>query len=464
MARLDRSTFAILSSIVVTLGVPTGQQPKIDNGRVTASPAGSLSQNVQKLIASQAEVAWIGYSVPVIAGDRTMCCFESGTTWINGSVVRSDGATCCPTCRLEPSGSTSMTSRSSQGQGNVVKLEGSGQMTVLLRISERQVERVRVFSEECQLDAGGRQVFWLENVRPPDSIAYLESLVTGLADRRDRVVEGAISAIALHADPAADASLERLVAHNQPDHIRRRIPFWLGNARGRRGLDTLRRIVKEDPSVEVRKKSVFGISQSEEPDAIETLIATARGERSDSGPRRGHLLAGSEGRAEGVRRHHRANRTGSRHRREEESRLRAQPIAQRRRRSIAHQRCPNPQQPRGQETGDVLVGTVEGSACAGILCRGLEIICQPRAPARLNSLRRKKGRAIARPFELYDCAPRRGRQSAAAASTLMMLSASWVSFLSVAPSSSSVCCSSLAAFVYPSSSAWVRAVPYAAIS
>ena len=100
----------------------------------------------------------------------------------------------------------------SQVQATSVKLEGSGQMTVLLRISERQVERVRVFSEDCQLDAGGRQVFWLDNVRPPDSIAYLESLVTGQADRRDRVVEGAISAIALHADAAADASLERLVA------------------------------------------------------------------------------------------------------------------------------------------------------------------------------------------------------------------------------------------------------------
>jgi hypothetical protein len=275
MASFTRSV-AIGSFTVAALAGLTAQQPRIDNGRVTTSPAGSLGQSVQKLIASQTDVAWIGYSVPVVAGERTMCCFESGTTWINGSVVRSDGATCCPTCRLELSGSTSMTSKAPQGAGSVVKLEGSGQMTVLLRISERQIERVRVFSEECQLDAGGRQVFWLENVRPADSIAYLESLVSGQADRRDRVVDGAISAIALHADAAADASLERLLAQNQPERIRRSVPFWLGNTRGRRGLDTLRRIVKEDPSPEVRKKSVFGISQSDEPDAVETLIATAR--------------------------------------------------------------------------------------------------------------------------------------------------------------------------------------------
>jgi HEAT repeat protein len=263
MASFTRRSFAIGSFTFATLAVLTAQQPRIDNGRVTTSPAGSLSQSVQKLISSQTDVAWIGYSVPVVSGERTMCCFGSETT-------------CCPTCRLELSGSTSMSSKAPQAQGGVVKLEGSGQMTVLLRISDRQVERVRVFSEECQLDAGGRQVFWLENVRPSESIAYLESLVSGQADRRDRVVDGAISAIALHADTAADASLERLVAQNQPERIRRTIPFWLGNTRGRRGLDTLRRIVKEDPSLEVRKKSVFGISQSEQPDAIETLIATAR--------------------------------------------------------------------------------------------------------------------------------------------------------------------------------------------
>ena len=288
MARVNRRFAAILSFTIATLAVLDAQQPRIGNGRVTTSPVGSLAQSVQKLIASQTDVVWIGYSVPVVAGERTMCCSDSGTTWINGTVVRSDGA-CCPTCRLEQSSSSSSMSSKPAPQGNVVKLEGSGQMTVLLRISERQVERVRVFSEECQLDAGGRQVFWLENVRPPDSIAYLESLVTGQSpDRRDRVVDGAISAIALHADAAADASLERLVAQNQPDRIRRSVPFWLGNARGRRGLDTLRRIVKEDPSVEVRKKSVFGISQSEEPDAIETLIATARA--NDQTPVRGEAI------------------------------------------------------------------------------------------------------------------------------------------------------------------------------
>jgi HEAT repeat protein len=286
MTSFSRRSLLTLLVIVGMVVSSAAQQPAIENGRVTTSPAGSsLGQSIQKLVAAQTDPAWIGYSVPVVAGERTMCCFESGS-WING--VRSDGGTCCPTCRLEPSGSAPVTSTAPQAPGGVVKLEGSGQMTVLLRVSDRQVERVRVFSQECRLDAGGRQVFWLENVRAPDSIAYLESLVAGRGDRRDRVVEGAIGAIALHADTAADTSLERLVAQNQPEHVRRTVPFWLGNARGRRGLDVLRRIVKEDPSLDVRKKAVFGISQSDEADAVETLIATAR--TNDQTPVRGEAI------------------------------------------------------------------------------------------------------------------------------------------------------------------------------
>lgn len=273
---------AVFPLLLLAAAVIAAQQPRIDNGRITSQPAGpSLAQTLRTLVSSQADVAWIGYSVPVVDGERTMCCFDSGSTWINGSVVRSDGA-CCATCRLDPSSSTSMSTRppSLAGQsgvaGTAVKLEGSGQMSVLLRVSERRIDRVRVFSEDCQLDAGGRPVIWVDGVRPAESVAYLESLVANAAERRDRVTEGAISAIALHRDAAADATLERLVAQGQPEEVRRAVPFWLGNTRGRRGFDVLRRIVRDDPSTEVRKKAVFGLSQSRESGAVDALIDNAR--------------------------------------------------------------------------------------------------------------------------------------------------------------------------------------------
>jgi hypothetical protein len=265
-----------LAAAVSAAATLAAQQPRITNGRVAPQAAGTLGQTVRTIAAATADVAWIGYAVPVVDGERTMCCFRSGTTWINGTVVTSDGSNCCGICRLEPSvEGTTMSTRAPQA-GGVVKLEGADTMVVLLRVANRRVERVRIFSEDCELDAGGRTVTWLDAVRPADSVALLESLVAASTDRRDRVTDGGISAIALHADPSADAALERLLDASRPDHVRSKVPFWLGNARGRRGLDVLRRLIADDPSADVRKKAVFGISQSGEPGAVDVLIDAAR--------------------------------------------------------------------------------------------------------------------------------------------------------------------------------------------
>ena len=64
------------------------QQPRITNGRVTTQPAGRARADVpRRWSRRRPDIAWIGYAVPVVDGERTMCCFESGTTWINGIVM-----------------------------------------------------------------------------------------------------------------------------------------------------------------------------------------------------------------------------------------------------------------------------------------------------------------------------------------------------------------------------------------
>jgi hypothetical protein len=268
---------ALVASVLSAVAV-VAQEPRIANGRITSQAASVLQQTFDKAVAAQGDVAWIGYGVPMIDGDRTMCCANGGR-WINDR-FRSDGSSCCATCGIEPSvdaAGTSMSTRRQQPASGPIKLEGADQLVVLFRIVNRQVERVRVFSDECQLDAGGRDVIWLTGVRPADSVLLLESMVKGVVDRRDRIADGAITAIALHEEATADAALERLLAPAMPTAIREKVPFWLGNARGRRGLELLQRVMKDDPSTEVRKKAVFGTSQSQEAGAVDLLIATARG-------------------------------------------------------------------------------------------------------------------------------------------------------------------------------------------
>jgi HEAT repeat protein len=275
----------IATGLVMTVALATvvaAQQPRIQNGTVTPQAAGTpFAQSFRSLVASLPDVAWIGYSVPVADGERVMCCFSSGTTIVNGSVSNASG--CCGLCRLEASSGTNISNRSeSATAAGVIKLEGSDRMIVLFRVENRAVERIRVFSEDCQLDAGGRPVRWLENVRAADSIALLESFVGAQPDAKNRITEGAITAIAMHGDPAADASLDRLMAQSQPESVRKKVTFWLGNSRGQHGFQTLQRVLRDDASVEVRKGAIFGLSQSKVPQALDTLIATAR---NDAEPR-----------------------------------------------------------------------------------------------------------------------------------------------------------------------------------
>jgi hypothetical protein len=272
----------IASSLGVTVALATAMaagQPRIANGPMTTQAAGSpFAQSFRATVSSEPDVAWIGYSVPVADRERVMCCSSSGSNWVSNGVVFSDGPGCCGGCRLEPSSGSSTAGNVSArpDASGVVKLEGSERMVVLYRVAEKRVNRIRVFSEDCQLDAGGRPVRWIDNVRPADSVALLESFVVPEADGRNRVMEGAVSAIALHGDPAADAALERLVAAAQPEAVRRKVTFWLGSARGRRGFDALRRVMREDPSIEVRKSAVFGLSQSKVPERIDALVGVAR--------------------------------------------------------------------------------------------------------------------------------------------------------------------------------------------
>jgi hypothetical protein len=102
-----------LATAVAAATVAAAQAPRISNGTVTAQPAAApLTRSFQSLVASQEGVAWIGYSVPALPKEGTMCCAGSGNTWVSGNIVVSSGDACCTACRIEPGSSTTSTSRS----------------------------------------------------------------------------------------------------------------------------------------------------------------------------------------------------------------------------------------------------------------------------------------------------------------------------------------------------------------
>jgi hypothetical protein len=252
------------------------QQPRVLNGRLVPQAAASgLDAAFHRLVAAQAEPAWIGYSVPAVAnGERRLCC--GGDTWISDGIVISNGR--LATCGLEP-GDRSV--RTTQGQPapnqGPVRLEGPDTMVVLYRVEEKAVQRIRIFSPDCELDAGGRAIHWLDAVNGADSVKLLGTFVAKAEVRSDRLTDAAISAIAMHKDVAADAALDRLASpKDHPEFVRKKVTFWMGQARGRRGFDAVKKIARDDPSEEVRKSAMFGLSQSSDEQSVPELVRFAR--------------------------------------------------------------------------------------------------------------------------------------------------------------------------------------------
>jgi HEAT repeat protein len=163
-----------------------------------------------------------------------------------------------------------------------VQLEASGEIFVLLRIESHTLDRIRTFSADCELDAGGVPFHWLTGVSPADSVTFLSKFALQPEDdsRGHHRRDPAVAAIALHADPAADQALEKFAAPGQPEWLREKATFWLGSARGRRGYEVLRRIVTQDPSERVREKAIFGLNVSKEPEALQTMIQVAKNDHS----------------------------------------------------------------------------------------------------------------------------------------------------------------------------------------
>jgi HEAT repeat protein len=265
---------------LVLAALPAMAQGRFTNARAETRSAAQGVEREVRAIAARPGVSWIGYRAPVVAGPRRMCCYD---TIASTPPAGSDPALCCGVCRLEAGSGVTMTTGDDLRSRSRIVLEPPTELIVLARVEAGSVGRVRIFTPDCDVDAGGMPIVWLTDVRPDDSIAWLASLVASAPDageRRERVAKQAVTAIALHNAPAADRTLESFVAAERPEWLRADVAFWLGSARGDAGARLLARMISQDPSDKVRDKAAFGLSVSPVPAALATLIGAAKNDRS----------------------------------------------------------------------------------------------------------------------------------------------------------------------------------------
>jgi len=273
MTPISYKSVALALLLVAAGDFAMAQKPKVSNAKVQElSVTRGLKQTIDPILQKQPDPAWIGYRIPSVARERSMCCFDGRESYSR------DGNDCCGGCRLE-SGRGGWSSGSAL---NCSSPEPLPYTFVFLRVEQNQIGKIRVFSPDCPLDFSNLPVYWLEDVQPEQSVELLAGLaVSGAAgeSRKKSFAQQAVMAVALHDSPAADQALEKLIQRDQPERLREDAAFWLGVERGKTGLELLK-YVKDDPDDRFREKGTFAISQSKEPGAAKELIGMAHNDPS----------------------------------------------------------------------------------------------------------------------------------------------------------------------------------------
>jgi HEAT repeat protein len=291
LTRLRKSWLAALLILFVGTGsmslakqneAPRGQAkegdlPRVENAKVyTRSVSATLPATMTELEKNAASALWVGYAASAVAGQRSICCGNYN-----------DGES-CRKCALESGDAGNAANSTNHASKNPVQLESGRRLTVLLRVQDKKLMRVKVATKDCVLDAGGLVFVWLTNVTPAESVAFLGEYVREGGAEKHSIGNEALMAIALHDGQEAAGALESFTAPAQREELRKQAAFWLGVARGKQGLAALQHMAKNDPSPEVRAHVTFALSISQEPEALEAMIRMAH--EDESGHVRGQAI------------------------------------------------------------------------------------------------------------------------------------------------------------------------------
>lgn len=234
------------------------QQPNFVNARIVARPAQpDVARAIAAIVKAQVEPAWIGYAVPALNNDS----FGRGDGWSER-------------CRLEQQRLDPATNAPLRGP---IRLEPAPNVMVLVRLQANEIQRVRTLSGDCQVDAGGLQVYWLGDVNAAQSIEFLKTLVANPVTNnaaRDHS-ESALSAMALHRDAAASAAILDLAKNGAP-RLRQRALVWIARRAETQALGIISQAIDNDPDVEVRRQAVSALGQLPRNEGIPLLIKLAR--------------------------------------------------------------------------------------------------------------------------------------------------------------------------------------------
>jgi len=233
-----RAALAVI--LVAAAASAAAAQAPVVNARVERrTVAQGLAREIQGVVA-QGGAAWIGYNVPLLQ--------------------RNDGAL-----------------RATEWSGSRCRLEPPTQLAVLARVEGKALIELRSVAVDCDLDAGGMPLVWLEGVNADESVAWLASLITTPSDtRRDPLSDSAVASLARHAAPAAVMPLARLARESTSATQRSRALSALAQRSAADALPSINAALEKDQDKSVRRQAVSALARLPGGGGVPRLMELAR--------------------------------------------------------------------------------------------------------------------------------------------------------------------------------------------
>lgn len=230
-------------AFLLTATAVFAQTPRLSNGRIEPHATTNIGRDLVALAGTLTEPTWIGYTQPMIDGDHNMCDY-----WNNGNHY---------TQSTDP-----------------IRLEPADFFFVMFRIENKQISRIRTYSANCPLDAGGKAVHWFNNVTVSDSVGYMKTFMGPNATRK--LNDSAVNVIALTKGDQPLNELLTLARDGSTASVKGNALFWLAQRAGQKAVGTITAAIENDPDTEVKKKAVFALSQLPKDEGVPLLIQQAR--------------------------------------------------------------------------------------------------------------------------------------------------------------------------------------------
>jgi len=172
--------------------------------------------------------------------------------------------------------------------GSHVLLDASTELTLMGKVERGELQRLRVFTPECDVDTGSVPLIWLDGVRADDSVRWLADLIrsvgptfrSGEFDSTSQVVSPALTALAVHPGNLATRTLVDLARNDTRADIRRRALPALADRADQQAVGAITAAIQQDPELGVKKQAVAALGRLPADQGVALLIDVARTNKS----------------------------------------------------------------------------------------------------------------------------------------------------------------------------------------